>query len=568
MKRTILALLTLAPCAVFAQDPAQPAPASPAPAAVEAANSNPTPSSEYSRGSLLDGYESLSTFLGEIDAFLASQGTPTEATAGEPLSLTAETCVQMALTQNAKAFVAQDDVDAAKARIGQARSAMLPQLSGSMGFAHTELNIRTGSSALGSMGGSSLGGGFGGGFGGGLGGGFIGGGQQGQGIIGSGVLLRGAIFLVARSVITNRLTDKAMEVPDVIREDKVSLDQVLYAGGQIKAAMKAAKFLAESQEWQKEVTLAELEFEAKKAYYDAATSEALVRVAEASVRTFERNRSDAQQMFDVGMTSSFEVLRAETEMGSRKATLVEANNVKRLAQANLRRIIAVPQNTPVALATKLDWQPATPNLDELVKYANEHRPEILALKKGIEAAKQDIARVRGQFKPQVGANIQWKNTDNGGSSAPDGWTFNVGIQQDFYKGGKRKYDVAEAKARLSSIEHQLEDVEQLIELDVTQALIQIKDSMAKISSENGTRKLAEEGLRLAELRFQEGVGTQGDTLDAELALTNAETALVQAMRDFAIANASLERAIGKSWSKADPEGAPVTGHTQNGEPAK
>ncbi|MFA6239887.1 MAG: TolC family protein [Candidatus Hydrogenedentales bacterium] len=561
MKRIAIALFALGSCAVFAQDPAQAAPASPAPAAVEAAESTPATSPGYSRGSSLDGYESINEFLGSIDQFLDAQSQIPEEPAGDPLDLTAETCVQMALTQNAKAFVAQDDVEASKARIGQARSAMLPQLSGSMGFAHTELNIRTGSSALSGMSGGS---------GGGIGSNFVfGGQQQGQGgIIGSGLLLRGAIYLVAKSVITNRLTAKAMEIPDIIREDKVTLDQVLYAGGQIRAGIKAAKFLAESQEWQKEVTLAELEFDAKKAYYDAATSAALVRVAEASVRTFERNRSDAQQMFDVGMTSSFEVLRADTELGSRKATLVEAHNVQKLAQANLRRIIAVPQNRPVTLATKLDWQPATPELSGLVKYANEHRPEILALRSGVEAAKQDVTRVRGQFKPQVGANIEWKNTDNGGSSSPDGWTFGVGIQQDIYKGGKRKYDVAEAKARLSSLEHQIEDVEHLIELDVTQSLIQIKDSMAKISSENGTRKLAEEGLRLAELRFQEGVGTQGDTLDAELALTNAETALVQALRDFAIANASLERAIGKSWSKADAAGAPVTGHDEAGAAAK
>jgi outer membrane protein TolC len=84
--------------------------------------------------------------------------------------------------------------------------------------------------------------------------------------------------------------------------------------------------------------------------------------------------------------------------------------------------------------------------------------------------------------------------------------------------------------------------------------------MAKVDSERGTVELATEGLRLAELRFQEGVGTQSEVLDAELALTNAETSLIQALREYAVANASLEKAAGLSWfrddlpaEKGDPE---------------
>ena len=74
------------------------------------------------------------------------------------------------------------------------------------------------------------------------------------------------------------------------------------------------------------------------------------------------------------------------------------------------------------------------------------------------------------------------------------------------------------------------------------------NAMAKIQQERATVTLAQEGLRLAELRFNEGVGIQSETLDAELALTNAQTQLVQALRDYAVANAAIERATGTSWT--------------------
>ena len=515
MKWVISALALLAPFVAVGQEAGAENPAeAPVGGGVE------TGEESFSRSNLLEGSDALLGSMEAIEEYLATQPDEEEGLQGEPMALTARRCVELALSQNAQVDVAQDDLEAAQARIGQARSQMKPQVKGSMTFTHTEFNTPDMSSQSGGLGGGLLGGGL-------LSGGLLGG-------LGGGGLSGGL----------------GLEAEDDFRSDKIELNQVLYAGGQIRAAINASKYLAESQEWQKAATLAQLEYQAKQAYYDASASEALVRVAEASVKSFERNSSDAQQMFDVGMVSSFEVLRSQTELGSRQADLVAARNVQRLAHANLRRIIAVPQNTPLRLEPKLDYLPFTPGIDELVAHASDHRPEIQSLKKGINAAEADVDRVRGQFKPQAGANIQWQNVDNGGLTQPDGWTFSIAGQLDIYAGGKRKHDVVEAKARLRSLENQLRDLEALVELDITQAYIQIKDSMARIVSENGTRELAREGLRLAELRFQEGVGTQSETLDAELALTNAERSLVQALRDLAVANATLERAIGKSWTQS------------------
>ncbi len=493
--------------------------------------------------------EAIIEMMKSLEDFMAQQ--PPDVPKGDPLVLDARKAVELATTQNAQVLVAEDDVDAAKARIGQARSQLLPQVTVSSTQSWTEFHERDQGFLQELIYGGSIGGGGIGGGGGGLGGGLGGGGNS--NFPGS----RIARFALGR-VLTELLdVDSMLERPDSFRTDKMTINQVIYAGGQIKSAVRASQFLAESQEFRQQGTLAQLEFDAKQAYYTAAASQALVRVAEESVKTFERQLNDTRQMFDVGMVSNFEVLRAETELGSRKSTLVQARNGQRLAFANLCRVIGVPQDTPLTLDTKFDYVPMTQDLDSLVAYAYEHRPEILALKKGIDAGKEDVKRVRGQYKPQVAGNIQWQNVDNGGLTQPDGWTFSVGGQWDIATGGRRKYERIETKARLSGLEHQLQDLQAIVELDVKAAQIQIQDAMARVSSERGTRELAREGLRLAELRFQEGAGTQTETLDAELALTSADTALVQALRDYAVANSSLDRAIGKSWVR-DGEADVVT----------
>jgi outer membrane protein TolC len=184
-------------------------------------------------------------------------------------------------------------------------------------------------------------------------------------------------------------------------------------------------------------------------------------------------------------------------------------------------------------------------MEEHVRFADEHRPELLALEKGIAAGKQDIRRVKGEYLPQVAGTVDYTNTANGGSAVSDGWTMTLGAQVDLYAGGKRKHELVESRARSSKLEHQMADIKRLIELDVRQARIQVENAVSQIKTEQGNVELGKEGLRLAQLRFQEGVGTQTETLDADLALTGAESKLAQALRDYAVAHAALDKALGK-----------------------
>lgn len=80
------------------------------------------------------------------------------------------------------------------------------------------------------------------------------------------------------------------------------------------------------------------------------------------------------------------------------------------------------------------------------------------------------------------------------------------------------------RAQLRSLELQRADVDKLVELDVRQAHARANEAVARIRKDKAARALGEEGLQLAELRFQQGAGIQADTLDAELALSTAETA--------------------------------------------
>jgi outer membrane protein TolC len=468
----------------------------------------------------LENAPSIREAMEAIEAYLAQQQADFERTDGdsEAQQLTVRDCVRMALERSPRIAAADSEVDAAEARTGQARSGLRPEINARIGFTETHYNnfgLPAGALGLG---------------------GAVGGTTTAQ-------IAQSLILSTIRPDVNDNFT-----LPESFRTDQIRLTQPLYTGGQVRAGVRGAKLLVETEQWEKAIAVAELEFEVKRSYYDCLLASALVAVSEGSVRTFERNLNDALSMFDVGMVGDFELLRAKTELGARQSELITTQNAERLMLANLRRILVLPQDTPIALAPRLEWLDSLPGSEELVAMAQAGRPEVRAVDAAIAAAEQDVRRVSGQFKPSVAASVDWQNHDDGGKVLPDGWTFLLGADWDLYTGGRRKHEVGEAKAQFEILKSQRVDLVHAIELEVTAATIQLQDAMSKIQRERGTVTLAEEGLRLAELRFREGVGRQTETLESELALTNAQTQLVQALRDFGVANAAMEKALGKSWA--------------------
>ena len=101
-----------------------------------------------------------------------------------------------------------------------------------------------------------------------------------------------------------------------------------------------------------------------------------------------------------------------------------------------------------------------------------------------------------------------------------------------------------AKANLSKTEEQLAATVRDIEVEVRSAYSSFIEAKETLESQEKNVELAEEALRLANALESAGSGTQLDVLDAETALTQARTTWVNALRNYSVSLANLERAIG------------------------
>ena len=420
---------------------------------------------------------------------------------GEPRVLDEAACVSLALQGNPQVGAAEETAVAAEARVNQARAARLPQVKADAAYTYIDglpVDLYSG----------------------------------------------GALGFLAPGVSAEKWS----------LTGGVALEQVIFAGGRLQAAQAASTYLAKSEAWKTEATRQEIAFAAVRAYHDTRLAAALAQVAADRAQAYERHLSDAKNAFDVGLVAQFQVLRAESESGARASEQTAAASRASLAGLNLLRTLGLPQDTPFTLAEPGPPAPVEGALEDYLLKAQEQRPELRALDSALAAAAAQVRAQQGQYLPQAGAQLRYDDFDGGVSVTPKGWSVNVGLQWELFTSGRRKAEVAEARAQERNLEYQRADVAQLVELDVRQAWLRIEDANAQAASEEKNVALAEEGMRLAELRFQEGLGTQGELLDADVALNAARVQLARAHREQAVARAALRKAVGNDPMPAEAEG--------------
>lgn len=352
---------------------------------------------------------------------------------------------------------------------------------------------------------------------------------------------------------------KSFELGEALANGSLAVQQIIYAGGKISAGISATGHLTEAERLKQQASLTDVALEATRAYYQSLLAKAIVRVARESAQTFETHLADATKALEVGAVSRFEVIRAQTELTSRKADLLKANSADDVATLNLRRLTGIEGEGPIYLEP--DWFTAalpTEAMESLIDEALINRPELNALGKSIEAARDQVTVKQADGRPQVAGLVQYQYIEGGGEAIPRGLAATVGVRWDWYTGGRVTSQVLEAKSQVRQLEHQRSELERAVKLDVQQSFLRSKEAAQRILMQFATVRLAEEGQSLAELRFKQGVGTQTETLDADLALAQARTALVQALGDYFLAQADLSKASGRGW-QASNVGAPQEG---------
>jgi outer membrane protein TolC len=343
----------------------------------------------------------------------------------------------------------------------------------------------------------------------------------------------------------------------------LSVTQPIYAGGAISAQVRAARVLTLLTDEVIRAAVQDTVYAAQSAYYNLVLSQHMVDVSTDAVRSAKVHLDQVEKRRAGGVASDFDVLRAQVELSNFEADLIRSKNAIDLARANLIKVMGVSQDSDFVLSDELVYAPIPVSMEEAVKEAFTNRPDLYRQEYQIRQQREQLKIARSRYLPNVSGffNNTWANPNPHSVTADNTWgsAWQGGVQGmwPIFNGFQREGQVIQEKARLRQAQISLVDTEETAIYELTQALLSMENAEEFVQSQQLNVTRATEGLRLAEVGYQQGVNTQVELIDAQAALTTARVNYYQAIYSHVSAKLALQRAMGTIAHGVAADGSPV-----------
>jgi outer membrane protein len=346
------------------------------------------------------------------------------------------------------------------------------------------------------------------------------------------------------------------DIPDNFNS-RVSFQWPIYTAGRADALERAAMAEVRAAGADVETARADLRLEIVRAYWAAVTAREAERVLEESTARAESQVTDARNRFNVGLIPPNEVTTLEAQRSRERAQLIEASNIRESATIELRRLIGVPQETVLELTDRLEQEaqgaPGAQAADvaAVVKQAIEARPERRALSFRVGGAEERQKAALATRKPTVAFAGGFDYARPNRKIFPvtkewqESWDIGVNVTWNFYDFGRAKSQAAEAGAIATAARERIAEFDSVVSADVRQRLLDIESSRAMVRAASDAVGSAAEARRVVTDRFAAGVATSTDVLIVQVQLLESELARTRALAGVRLAEARLERALGR-----------------------
>jgi outer membrane protein len=283
-------------------------------------------------------------------------------------------------------------------------------------------------------------------------------------------------------------------------------------------------------------------------YYGTVFFQEAIKVLEDSRRAFEKKLEIMTQRYKAGLASDFETNLIQVQMAALDAQKLDfENNIAKFRIA-FNAQAGRPEEAPFVPDGALAFQPAAYDRDALLKEAFANRIEFQQVEHQIGLGQVSLGLAKTGNKPTVAAafNYEFRNGFMPIIEEIHGnWTAAVTINYPAFDGFRTKAQVAQAESALKQTELRRGDVERTVTIEVESALSDLKTIERKLDIEKIKIKQAEDALRIAEERFQNGLLSATDLVDAQNAVENARLGALQLVYSHILGEYTLARACGR-----------------------
>jgi outer membrane protein TolC len=333
-----------------------------------------------------------------------------------------------------------------------------------------------------------------------------------------------------------------------------TLTQTLFQGGKIGAGIRGAHAYERAAHAQLDETRRDVTYRVKQAYLNALYAGRIVAITEASQVQVNDQLHRVTLNHQVGSSADYDLLRAQVEAANQEPLVIAARNGRDIALLEVRRLVNLPADQPVELVSPLpETTDSLPRVDfTALDLDAAGRAALEAAEANVEFRRQAVRVYHGDYYPTLTLSSAY-----GGQAYPSGlfpsaigdfrkqWTASLTLSVPLFDGLRTHGAVLQAEAELARAEAQLSQTTAGVHIEIEQARAEIVRAQALVVARHETVGQASRAQHLATVRYNNGIATAIEVSDARLALEQASVNEAQATRDYLLAIASLERALGR-----------------------
>ena len=286
-------------------------------------------------------------------------------------------------------------------------------------------------------------------------------------------------------------------------------------------------------------------------YYNLVRAKMLLLVAEESLDQAKKNLDRSEALLEVGSATRADVLKARVRHSNTRLSLIRARTAVEFAREDLVNVLSMRGEQEMDVDTTMVIRFEEPDMEAEIQQALANRPDLKSLELSKSAAQASVAAAKSGWWPSIGAGFNYGWSDR--EMAEDlnffkdeySWSIGASVSLNLFDRFLTNSSVGMAKADLRRTEYGLEKAKFDAIREVKNLVFIMSEAKERIIVASETVEQATEDLRLAEERYRVGAGTMLETIDAQVALTQAKADVIEAKCDYLIAVADLARATGR-----------------------
>ncbi len=418
-----------------------------------------------------------------------------------PLDITLEKAIALALEQNRDVLIADQDRSKADAQVGEARSDALPQITA---IGQYTRNVK-----------------------------------------------KPVLFLPPDNPFNPSGSTVAFEIgSDNAYAMGASLSQTLFSR-KVGVALDIAGSYHDYTEEGFRAARQSVACQVKKAFYLVLLSRKLVDANRQGLDVVRANFENVQSQYRHGSAAEFDLIRAEVEMANTEPLLISAENGLALSINALKNLLAIPLDQEVTITGDFAFEEIP---EEEMRQAEQNalssNPSILQLSLQESILEKNISIQSANYFPTLSlvGSYQWQTQDNTFLFRNYNWAtmFNIGLQLSYpiFDGFRTSLRVQEASIDREKVRYARLKAQEGLAIQIQSAELKMAEAKKRIAGQEKNIDQAQKAVRISQTRFKSGVGTQLELLDAQVAMTRAQTNYAQAIYDYLVAKADWQYAVG------------------------